>query len=88
MARNSIGQTGFSVRPELRESIRVQSEAQEFRLGLPFNEAALMQLQSENATDQILAEGQVAGGQAPVEATQQAPAPSDADILGALQQGQ
>lgn len=81
-------QTGFSVRPELRESIRVQSEAQEFRLGLPFNEAALMQLQSENATDQILAEGQVAGGQAPVEATQQAPAPSDADILGALQQGQ
>ena len=82
-------QTGFSVRPELRESIRSQSDPQEFKLGLPFNEAAMMQLQSQTETDQIVAEGQVAGGQAPVSALPQTPeGMSDEEIMASLQQGE
>lgn len=82
-------QTGFSVRPELRDSIRIQSEAESFKLGLPFNEAALMQMQSQVDTDKVVAEGQVAGGQAPVSALPQLPeGVTESELLAAAQQGE
>ena len=50
--------TGFQVRPELRDSIRMQSDPQAFKLGIPFQEGALMNLQSENQLAGIAAEAQ------------------------------
>lgn len=52
-------QTGFKVRPELRESIRAQSSAENFQAGVPFNEGAMIKLQaaaeSEAITDEAVA---------------------------------
>lgn len=40
-------QTGFKIRPELREAIRMQSSAENFKAGVPFNEGAMIRLEAE-----------------------------------------
>lgn len=80
-------QTGFNVRPELREQIEIQSAAAEFKLYVPPQEAALAEMQAAGQTNQIIDEGMALQDQAPGIALPQPTGgnPEDEQLLAQLQ---